>query len=346
MGAAAVVALAGGLSSGGREQRPQELSVSRLHLIPDFLHRWVVHCILFCLSQALAHKTQLPQPRINPWTRPALRMWTCIRISPGCEPLPSAVLDVESRLPSKANPPPSSPPRQLILQPTDGVHVLPRSSQHDATTMDLAKSAKTFLETAKGIMQDVRTHALSGDVKFDKGVKLASVMDGAGHEGVNKPVGGILGTITGDAAKLAPRHINFYQGQELADAANSTDAVAAGGAGADAAPAEGHDDAAAKPKVLGAAGAEVFGGANSSITGFMGFSKKEPSFLGIPFPILMFLGVVCGCALCITTGCLIARNTDVLKVNVDKKAVEEEEEEEEEDDEKDYYWRKQNAEPV
>jgi len=255
MGAAAVVALAGGLSSGGQEQRPQELSVSRLHLIPDFLH-----------------------------------------------------------------------------------------SQHDATTMDLAKSAKTFLETAKGIMQDVRTHALSGDVKFDKGVKLASIMDGAGHEGVNKPVGGILGTITGDAAKLAPRHINFYQGQELADAANSTDAAAAGGAGADAAPAAG-GDAAAKPKVLGAAGAQVFGGANSSITGFMGFSKKEPSFLGIPFPILMFIGVVCGCALCITTGCLIARNTDVLKVNVDKKAVEEEEEEEE-DDEKDYYWRKQNAEPV
>lgn len=201
-------------------------------------------------------------------------------------------------------------------------------------TMDLAKTANTFLETAQGILQDVRSHALSGEVNFAKSVKLASMMDGAAATtGSGKPAGGILGAISGDSAKLAaPRQINFYHGEELATTGNET-----------------ATEAEKKPEVLGAAGAKVFGGDNSSIVGFMGFEKKEPTFLGIPFPILMFFGVVCGCALCITTGCLIARNTDVLKVNVDKKAADAEEDEDDdddEDDEKSYYWRNQNKEAV
>jgi hypothetical protein len=66
---------------------------------------------------------------------------------------------------------------------------------------------------------------------------------------------------------------------------------------------------------FGASGDDVFGkGSNSSVVGFLGFSKEEPGVLGIPFPVIMFLCVICGASLCITTGCLIARNTDILKV--------------------------------
>uniref|UniRef100_A0A7S0V688 Transmembrane protein n=1 Tax=Hemiselmis tepida TaxID=464990 RepID=A0A7S0V688_9CRYP len=259
MGAAALVALAGGLQRGG-EQQPQqsELAVSGLKLIPDFMH-----------------------------------------------------------------------------------------SQHERTTSDLAASAHSLMDTASGIMQDARSHALAGDLTLPSGLKLATVQSQGGAE----QGGGILGTIADDAAKLAPRQApRFFQGEELAGSGgNATATPAAGGgnatdsAGPAPAAATGEaDSAGGKKKILGAAGEEVFGGSNSSFVGFLGFSKKEPSFLGIPFPILMFLGVVCACASCITVGCLVARNTSVLKVNVAKADKGEDDDEEEEEDEKGYYWREQN----
>lgn len=62
--------------------------------------------------------------------------------------------------------------------------------------------------------------------------------------------------------------------------------------------------------------------------------------MGIPFPVLMLALVVTLCCSCLTVGCLVARKTDILKVNVEsttKAAVVEEEE-----DTKGYYWRQNN----
>lgn len=51
------------------------------------------------------------------------------------------------------------------------------------------------------------------------------------------------------------------------------------------------------------------------MAGFLGFKKdSDPNFLGIPFPIVMFIFVFCGAIAAISVGCLIARKTDLLKV--------------------------------
>jgi len=71
-------------------------------------------------------------------------------------------------------------------------------------------------------------------------------------------------------------------------------------------------------QVMGATGGEVFGGNKSAVVGFLGFSKKEPTILGVPLPVCMFLFVITACATCITVGCLIARKTDILKVNINE----------------------------
>mmetsp|Transcript_20399 Transcript_20399/g.31862 ORF Transcript_20399/g.31862 Transcript_20399/m.31862 type:complete len:131 (-) Transcript_20399:203-595(-) len=128
----------------------------------------------------------------------------------------------------------------------------------------------------------------------------------------------------------------------LAEDGNSTEAEGAKESGdseskeseTDAGEEEGH-----KKKVLGATGKDVFGGKNSSVVGFLGFSKKEPTLLGIPMPIVMFLFVLTVTISCLTIGCCIARKTDILKVNKEEvggpaRPVDEEE------DTKGYDWRK------
>lgn len=207
---------------------------------------------------------------------------------------------------------------QSQLQIDQGVRSV-QKQQPTKSTADLAASARTFLDTAAGILQDAKSHALAGDVTL-QGIRLPgremelSLMPSSATKknAATKAMGKLLGTMvsTGDSNKLEQLPGN-----------------------------------SSEPKVMGATGGEVFGGNKSAIVGFLGFSKAEPTILGVPLPVCMFLFVICACATCITVGCLIARKTDILKVNKNEvggaaKPVDDVE------DDKGYYWRKQDDDPL
>jgi len=187
------------------------------------------------------------------------------------------------------------------------------------SSTELAASAKTFLDTAAGILQDARSHALAGDVQLQgirvpgREMELSLMPSSATKKNVaTKAMGKLLGTMvsTDRSSKL----------EQLAHNSST-------------------------PEVMGATGGEVFGGNKSAVVGFLGFSKKEPTILGVPLPVCMFLFVITACATCITVGCLIARKTDILKVNKNEvggaaKPVDDVE------DDKGYYWRQQDDDPL
>ena len=142
------------------------------------------------------------------------------------------------------------------------------------------------------------------------------------------------------------------QDEETADAAPAEEAAPAEAPAAEGADAAATTDesggATAEPEhsaAFGATGKDVFGGKNSTVVGFLGFSKTEPGIFGIPFPVIMFLGVLSGASLCVTTGCLIARNTDILKVNKEEAGAASKPVDEEEDT-KGYSWRTEHKEEV
>ena len=106
---------------------------------------------------------------------------------------------------------------------------------------------------------------------------------------------------------------------EEAPADAPAEAPAEGAPAASTADAAGGDDAEdgeKKKKILGASGEDVFGKKNGAVAGFLGFQEKgEPNILGVPLPVCMFVFVVLCTCTCLTVGCIIARKTDILKVN-------------------------------
>lgn len=212
-------------------------------------------------------------------------------------------------------------PRAQVMEIKDSLAAVQPDYLHRQdvpTSKNLAASAHSFIDTANGIIQDAKLHV--SDFPLSSSSSLAS----SGREMQ-------LTFAPAHPATLAPLLRTMEGGSKLAETdANATDSKPAAEA------AEGGEKK--EPKVLGATGKDVFGAKNGTVVGFLGFSNKEPAVLGIPLPICMFLFVLCMCISCITVGCLIARKTDILKVNKSEvggaaKPVDEEE------DSKGYDWR-------
>ncbi|EKX38181.1 hypothetical protein GUITHDRAFT_154784 [Guillardia theta CCMP2712] len=176
--------------------------------------------------------------------------------------------------------------------------------------LKLAASANSLSSTAAGILQDARMHA--------------SLSTGYRPTGARE-------TELSTAPSKAHSRAHAHALKEVMKTMHSAQILASNGS----------NTSQEKSKVLGASGDKVFGGANSTVAGFLGFKKdSDPNFLGIPFPIVMFIFVFCGAIAAISVGCLIARKTDLLKVNKEEaggpaRPVDEE------PDTKGYNWRNQ-----
>ena len=174
-------------------------------------------------------------------------------------------------------------------------------------SMALAAKADSLSTTASGIMHEA---AHSKAILTAKG--SARVAEAKAKVAAAKSI------LKGAAASVGKQALEEAPAEE-APADAPAEAPAEGAPAASTADAAGGDDAEdgeKKKKILGASGEDVFGKKNGAVAGFLGFQEKgEPNILGVPLPVCMFVFVVLCTCTCLTVGCIIARKTDILKVN-------------------------------
>jgi len=184
------------------------------------------------------------------------------------------------------------------------------ASHLSGKSLKLAAKATSFSDTASGIMQEAKNSKLA---LVPGKVHMAAAKAKVAAANV------ILKGVPAASAKVGKQALDEEAPAEEAPAeeapAEEAPAEEAPAADAPASDADATDDKP-KKKVLGASGEEVFGKKDGAVAGFLGFQGKgEPNLLGIPLPIVMFLFVLTATLTCLTVGCWIARNTDILKVN-------------------------------
>ena len=184
-------------------------------------------------------------------------------------------------------------------------------------SMALAAKADSLSTTASGIMHEA---AHSKAILTAKG--SARVAEAKAKVAAAKSIlKGAAASVGKQALEEAP--VEEAPAEEApaedAPADAPAEAPAEGAPAASTADAAGGDDAEdgeKKKKILGASGEDVFGKKDGAVAGFLGFQEKgEPNILGVPLPVCMFVFVVLCTCTCLTVGCIIARKTDILKVN-------------------------------
>lgn len=207
-------------------------------------------------------------------------------------------------------------------------------------SMALAAKANSLASTASGIMEEA-AHSKVG-VPQGQSHMSAAKASVAAAKSILKGVPKISAKVSKQALDEAPAEAPPVE-EAPAEEAPAEEAPAEG----EAAAAEGGDSPAddtsgsgEKKKVLGASGEEVFGKQDGAVAGFLGFeSKGEPNVLGIPLPVVMILFVTCVTITCLTVGCLIARKTDILKVNKEEVGGAAKPVDEHIEDDRGYDWR-------